>query len=292
MICILYVTTITVLLALAAWLTERALPSGAPRRWVWCITITLSVLIPPVYIALHQMPVGGEEARAGVGIWASLDTMNVMLPWQIGSIGLVLLAALHVWRIQRVTRGPSILIDEVPVVVTRSAGPATVGVFKPRVVVPQWVLALPDLERRYVIQHEDEHRRARDARMLFLTSILLVVTPWNVALWWQIRRLALAVEMDCDGRVLRKLGDADRYGRLLLAVAEANCFGPRIQPGLVGGPGSLEQRLRHMLVPQEWSVLLRIGFACAALVLLYLVLTLPHPVLAGGIHDVTTTVHQ
>ena len=37
---------------------------------------------------------------------------------------------------------------------------------------------------------------------LMVTALTLILAPWNVALWWQLRRLRLAVEMDCDRRVV------------------------------------------------------------------------------------------
>ena len=54
--------------------------------------------------------------------------------------------------------------------------------------------------------------------MLALAQLALLVMPWNLALWWQIRRLRVAVELDCDARVLRS-GDVRFYGDLLLDVA-------------------------------------------------------------------------
>jgi hypothetical protein len=45
--------------------------------------------------------------------------------------------------------------------------------------------------------------------------------PWNPALWWQLSRLRLAIELDCDARVIaRKAGDAIAYSRLLVSVGE------------------------------------------------------------------------
>jgi hypothetical protein len=45
--------------------------------------------------------------------------------------------------------------------------------------------------------------------------------PWNVALWWQLSRLRLAIELDCDARVVAQTtGDAIAYSRLLVSVGE------------------------------------------------------------------------
>src|SRR5260370_41000251 len=52
--------------------------------------------------------------------------------------------------------------------------------------------------------------------------------PGSLALWWQLMRLRVAVEMDCDARVLRH-ADARSYGALLLEVAR-----PRRRASLVG----------------------------------------------------------
>ena len=61
--------------------------------------------------------------------------------------------------------------------------------------------------------------RAGDLRILYVSFWALLVMPWNVPLWWMIRRLHLAVETDCDLRVLRRYPERTRaYGELLLEV--------------------------------------------------------------------------
>ena len=72
----------------------------------------------------------------------------------------------------------------------------------------------------------------------------LIAMPWNVALWWQLMRLRVAVELDCDARVLRD-ADARSYGDLLLEVAR-----PRRRLMLMGATAfaerasQLERRIR------------------------------------------------
>jgi hypothetical protein len=43
--------------------------------------------------------------------------------------------------------------------------------------------------------------------------------PWNPAMWYALRRLRTAIEVDCDRRVLRAFPDVRRYGALLVDVA-------------------------------------------------------------------------
>jgi beta-lactamase regulating signal transducer with metallopeptidase domain len=215
---------------------------------------------------------------------ALLILWGLVSAWQVSRV---------VWlsRRQRAANGIA-TIDGIPVVVTDKMGPATVGFWHSRVLLPRWVLALPGEERRYVVRHEEEHRRAQDGRLLFVMSLPLILMPWNLAMWWQIRRLCLAVEMDCDNRVVNRLGDATAYGELLLKVARATSGGPRLQPAFLGGVGTLERRLTALLAPTPLRHVQRFLLPAAALGLLVVVLLLPHPVLGKGSHAHATHAAQ
>ena len=309
MLCILYVTAAGILLGAAGVLVERALPAAFPRRWIWCVVIPVSVALPGYYRWHHNVSVSDvqQAVQPALGDALGMGPMTVLDPdwwaqvqsydstinrvWLTISALLILWGLASAWRISRIVRlsrrgsasdRPAIL-DGVPVVVTDGAGPATVGLLRSRVLVPRWVLALPGTQRQYVIRHEEEHRKAHDALLLFVASLPLILMPWNVALWWQVRRLCLAVELDCDNRVVGALGDATSYGELLLRVAEAGSYGPRLRPAFLGGMGSLERRLTALLAPAPLRQVQRFLLPAVALALLYVVLVMPHPVL-GTIH--------
>jgi beta-lactamase regulating signal transducer with metallopeptidase domain len=146
------------------------------------------------------------------------------------------------------------------------------------------VLGLPGPQRKYVVRHEEEHRRAHDARLLFAASLPLLLAPWNLALWWELRRLSLAVEMDCDNRVVAALGNPNAYGDLLVKVAQAANRGPRLQPAFLG-IGSLERRLTLLLAPTPLRHAQRFLVPALAFVLLLAVLAIPHPVLPNHQHS-------
>jgi bla regulator protein BlaR1 len=313
MLCILYVNVVGMCLGFAATLTERVLPATFPRRWLWLAVITTSMVLPGYYRGHHnisvtdalehpavQAPLGQMPAVASLGAfnprwWARTESYDTSINrvWLAISAVLLLWGLANMWRVsQLVSRsrrergnpGRPGIVDGVPVVVTDSLGPATVGLWRSRVLVPRWVLALPRTQRQYVLRHEDEHRKAHDAHLLFATSLPLLLMPWNLALWWQLRRLYLAVEMDCDNRVVGALGDAAGYGELLLKVARASSHGPRLQPALLGGKGMLERRLAELLAPAPRQYIQRFLAAAAACALLSLALTMPHPVLSTGSH--------
>jgi beta-lactamase regulating signal transducer with metallopeptidase domain len=291
MLCILYVNAVGALLCVAGMLTERALPVAFPRRWLWCVMIPMSVALPGYYRGHHSWAVADPLVEHATRA-ATYDT-TINRVWLTVSAVLLLWGIASAWRVSRVislsrrrqldTSGPTI-VDGIPVVVTDLIGPATVGLWHSRVLVPRWVLGLPEVERQYVLRHEEEHRRAHDAQLLFVASLTLLLMPWNLAMWWQLRRLCLAVEMDCDNRVVNRLGDAPAYGELLLKVAQASSRGPRLQPALLGGMGSLEHRLTVLLAPTPLRQVQRFLLPAAVLALLFVVLVMPHPVLGHGPH--------
>ncbi|MEP6764529.1 MAG: M56 family metallopeptidase, partial [Gemmatimonadaceae bacterium] len=106
---------------------------------------------------------------------------------------------------------------------------------------------LEERARKLILAHEREHARSYDPILLALGVFLVVVAPWNVVNWLILRRLRLAIEMDCDQRVLRAHPDTRSYGALLLDVAERTLPSVMPQAALVEYGTSLETRIRAMI---------------------------------------------
>jgi beta-lactamase regulating signal transducer with metallopeptidase domain len=312
MLCLSYVIVISALLGAVGILVERVLPPAFPRRWMWCVIIVSSIALPgynryhhnfSVTAALEQQSVRAvlhnSFHAASLGIadpawWVRAESYDAMINplWVAASMLVALWGLINVlrvaWLVYSARRaaaatGRRTVIDGVPVLVTDRLGPATVGVLRSRVLVPKWVLTLPKVQRRYVVHHEDQHRKSHDALVLFVASLTLIIMPWNVALWWQLRRLSLAVELDCDNRVVSTLGNPRAYGELLLKVAEAASKGPRLQPALLG-MGSLEKRLAVLLAPTRLRQAQKFLLPALAVGLLAAILSMPHPVTGHGSH--------
>lgn len=296
MLCILYVNAVGVLLGIAGISIERLLPTTAPRRWLWCLIIPASMFVPGFYRLHHNWIVTDGVPATDLSIaadfrnwWARTGSMDSAINRVWWTVSLVLLVwgvanALRVAFLVAVSRRQagtrkSPVVDGVPVVVTDQLGPATVGVMRSRVLVPRWVLALPGMQRRYVLRHEEEHRRAHDVHLLLFASLPLLLMPWNLAMWWHLRRLSLAVELDCDNRVVNALGDAPAYGELLLTVAQAASRAPRLQPAFLGGAGSLERRLRALVSPTPLRRAQKFLLPVLTVALLFIVVWMPHPIL-------------
>lgn len=185
-------------------------------------------------------------ATAAHAVPASLDRwLGVM--WVSLSVALLALFGLVYARFDRArNRWPLAELQGTRVRVAPDAGPAVVGLSRPEIVVPEWLLERTADEQRLVLAHEREHVAARDPLLLAAACAAAVIVPWHPAVWWMLSRLRLAVELDCDARVLRRGVPARSYGTLLIDLA-GRCSGLRIgAPALADESSHLQQRLIAM----------------------------------------------
>lgn len=159
--------------------------------------------------------------RVGLTLGTSL-----LLLWGVASLVLGVQLVRSMRRVRAITASATPMrVDGTPVLLSATFGPASVGWRTPQVVVPSWVLSLEAPLRALVLQHEREHCRAGDPRVVAAAALAVALVPWNVGVWWIARRLRLAIELDCDARTLAaargsaggSLRDARvTYGKLLL----------------------------------------------------------------------------
>ena len=264
----LYCVAIAILFVVVGEALERALHlAGRATRWAWVVALAGSYLVPaaallrPNTFDTLPIPLTRPVAIAPTTVQPvdnpllpptrsfSLGDLDAALTWawglSAGAVALALVGAglrLAAWRRRwRVTT-----LDGRTVLVSENVGPAVVGVWRPQVVLPAWSLELRSGERRLMLLHEDEHVRAHDPWLRAAGAASLVLAPWNPALWWQLRRLRLAVEMDCDARVLARGGDTPAYAELLLRVGQRRARLPLGAPALGEPVSFLGRRIRRM----------------------------------------------
>jgi len=275
-----YVIAVSMVLSLAALAGERALRlrRGA-TRWPWAAALLASLLLPTLIASVTiQVPDISSPTRPGKMI-ALREVTSLPLPllWQlpqhpqsmkatpnpdawlkrawIAVSALMLLALLAsaaqvFWRKRGWARST---MAGVSVYVARDVGPAVVGLLRPRIVVPRWMRTWSEASQAHVISHEQSHITAHDPQLLTLALFLVMLMPWNLPLWWQVRRLRHAIEIDCDARVLQAGHDVSRYGETLIEVG-------RRQSAFIGSVAAmsesaslLEQRIRIMIrKPTSW----------------------------------------
>lgn len=288
-----YTVVVSALLGLAALAADAALTSrGRPVRWVWATALVGSLAAPLWAWLRPAKSVAVEEAVVGpvipqpATVWLDAAATASSRSWDgvllgvciAASLALVaVLVAAHV-RLTVARRGwGRDRVDGVPVYVSRDVGPAALGFFGGSIVIPEWALRLEERLRRLMLLHESEHVRAGDPRLLGLGLAVVAAMPWNPVVWWLLRRLRLAIELDCDARVLRREPDPRGYGVLLLEVGRRISGTGLVAAALAEPQSFLERRLRRLVGsrPRGWARAL--AGSGAAVVLTVLACEAPEP---------------
>lgn len=261
-----YAALIGALVAIAALAIDRVAEARAwPRRFVWFGAVLATIAWPLLDVVRRLMPkpaapaailpwavtvqpmriVGDQSLRAAA---TEFVDRGLMVGWIALSVLLLGRLAAGMLALRRSRRDwPSRTVDGAHVKISDNVGPAVIGLHAMDVVLPEWTLALDAPLRAMVLEHEEEHRRAHDPHLLFVAALAAALMPWNVALWYCARRLRLAVELDCDARVLRVHPAPERYGLLMLTIAQRRSIAPTLFAPMLSEPTSqLERRIVAM----------------------------------------------
>lgn len=290
----LYVIVVSGLLSVGAFLAERAarLKRGG-TRWTWIAAIVLSLGLPSLVssvvielptivgepvadriVVLRQattqtlspaMWLTGEPAPAS---WRSADD-TIRGVWLGVSAAMLLgLIASGAQLFLRKRRWRRDVVNGTPVYLTDDIGPAVVGLLRPSIALPRWVREATPTQQAAVLAHEQSHLEARDPQLFTFALALLVFMPWNLPLWWQLRRLRYAIEIDCDARVLKGGVDPAHYGETLIAVGERQSAYVGAVAAMSESKSFLEERIEHMIrKPAKWRRLGAATLACTAVAL-------------------------
>jgi hypothetical protein len=276
-----YVLIVGVILSLAALMAEQgAKQRRTAKRWIWLIAMLASLLLPlivpnvtvqvpnlihqgsvpklmalreatSVHLPMAMLDLGMQDTDVTSGgfetvfhrVWLGMS-MCVLA-------GLVLSGSLVYWRKRRWTQealcGTSVLV-------AADVGPAVVGLLRPCIVIPTWLLKESAARQRHVLAHEQSHLDAADPQVLTIALCLLVAMPWNLPLWWQFRRLRRAIEVDCDARVLSRGATVTEYCDTLIQVGQNQSRSIGAVAAMSESKSFLEQRIRIMLLkPGKWA---------------------------------------
>lgn len=283
----LYALVVSLPLAVMAELLDRAAAwRGWRRRWIWAAalvgTVGLTAAVPIREMLVTPTSLNPVTERASISphlfarvaaepslrsswdqwrdradqliadVLAIVDRAEpfVIAIWLAGVI-----AGVCVFGVGRVALGRRRrawrrdVVAGVPVLIAPDDGPAVVGVASPEIVIPEWALMLEARSIELLLRHEREHQRARDPILIHAAGLAWLVMPWHPVAWWMWSRLRLAVELDCDARVLRANSPADprTYGELLLAVVSRRS--PRrsiVAPAMLERTSTLTRRIAAM----------------------------------------------
>jgi beta-lactamase regulating signal transducer with metallopeptidase domain len=212
---------------------------------------TVVAALPTHLLETVQSAVTQGIADLAVRVPRTLDR-TLGFAWIASTMALLALLSLLLRRLdtQR-RRWPRAQLLGTAVRVAETAGPAVYGLLTPDIVIPRALLARDTTEQALVLAHEEEHRRAHDPLLLACATALVALLPWHPVAWWCLARLRVAIELDCDARVLRRGVSARRYGDVLLSLASSLPVAPRLAHvlALFDAPRHLERRLLAMTSP-------------------------------------------
>lgn len=264
-----WVTAMLLSVAIPAWHIPGALPDLSPVQVSAPSSVPAAVRPAEATRAARRAPapipaVPARGARTGPifrsphPFWTATLYQRVLLmflaTWAAASVVFLarLLAGAAALR-RRARRWATTVLDGVAVTVSDDLGPAVLGIVRPRIIVPRWLPGETARRRSAVLAHESEHLRARDAYLILGGWLLIVFMPWNLPLWWLWRRLRLAIEVDCDARVVRRGMAPSAYGEELLAIATRVPAAPRPAIGLFERRSQLTRRIRILASPsRQW----------------------------------------
>jgi TonB family protein len=217
--------------------------------------LDVAVTMPSVQVVPDSLP--------GVSLTRWLDVALLSL-WAVASIVAMARLIRAVFMLRRIRRASEQrIVDDVSVLVTEEIGPAVIGLMQPRVLIPASLLEFDRPLRRLALRHEVEHGRAYDQLALIGSAVALALVPWNLPLWWVVRRYRLAIEIDCDARVLAGEPNARQYGQLLMLISQRARV-PAFAPMLAASSSHLERRIAAMLPLTSQGRRTRIAVALTA----------------------------
>jgi beta-lactamase regulating signal transducer with metallopeptidase domain len=301
----LYSVAVTVLLGGAAVAAERCLRLfGRAARWAWVIALAAAVSLPvvglfvpdalPTLSSLSQQE--NSEADIAATLWqvpsrflasaeSSIHTLDgtILILWISTSIVLLTLFSWSWRRLDREVRSCTpARVGGIPVLLSSALGPAVVGLKGQTIVLPAWVLDKDEGVRSLIARHELEHVRKGDQRLVLAAFLVVLLLPWNAALWWHSARLRMAVETDCDLRLLRSGACLRTYSRLLLEVGSRLGQAPVAALAFSRSRSSLFRRIQLMTFRPRKRLAQAALAATATLALALLACELPLPLQNEG----------
>lgn len=267
-----YAFVVGAALAASGVLLERAAALWRmPRRWIWSMLLAASLMLPAARVwrpdltpspqttsALMATRVFRAVAAATSSISVPepapmLDDSILLRVWVGGTAALlVLYLGAQCALLLRRRRWIAADLCGVKVLVSDCDGPALIGLWRPAIVIPRWAMNCGAQSISLMLRHEREHLRARDPMLIHLAAVAVLAMPWNPAVWWMASRLKLAVELDCDSRVMRaaigatERDDAGAYGELLLTVAARRSRSAVVTLAMIERSSSLARRIAAM----------------------------------------------
>ena len=153
---------------------------------------------------------------------ASANPLQIWIPvltgiWLFGIAALFLYSAVSYWRLRRKVCEAVILRDNI-YQSENVCSPFVLGLIRPKIYLPYH---MDSYELDHVIAHEQTHIRRRDHWWKPLGFLLLTIHWFNPLMWFSYVLLCRDIELACDEKVIREMGNEQRadYTQALVACS-------------------------------------------------------------------------
>lgn len=164
--------------------------------------------------------------------------------WIIGMISLLFLFLISYLKINHKVRTATRIRDNI-YETDRITTPFVFGLFRPRIYVP---VGLSEQESSYVIAHEQTHIDRLDYLIKPVAYLVLIVHWFNPLMWLTFAMMSKDMEMSCDERVIKTMGDEAKrgYSTSLLSLSVRNS-GLLVGMPLAFGKHHIHSRINNVL---------------------------------------------
>ena len=209
---------------------------------------------------------GKPEEAAGIGESSVLQYLTAV--W---ILGIAVLLVHQILAGQRLRRHVSfaVQLEENIFQCENISVPFVMGFLRPRIYLP---LGISEIERNYILLHEQYHLRRHDHQVKVLSIALLAVYWFHPLVWLAYHLMCKDMEMSCDEKVIQTLGREAKkgYSSVLLKFAAREVRKEYWGVGLLAfGDTSVKRRIRNILDfknPRKQAVVL--GTAVCILIIL------------------------
>lgn len=135
--------------------------------------------------------------------------------------------------------------------------PVIAGLFRPCIYLPIHMISdFNAKDMRYILLHELQHYRHKDALAVFFMNLTRVLYWFNPLVWFALKEMRNDREISCDTSVLKILEESEYidYGNTLINLAEKISFTPfPFAAGISGSMKQIQRRIIHISSYQKPS---------------------------------------
>lgn len=181
-------------------------------------------------------------------IGASVNPMQIWIGlgqsiWILGLIGLTIYSIITTMKLSRKLKSAVHIVDNIyenTIIQT----PFVFGLVNPKIYLPK---DLSEIEKQYIIKHEQTHIKRNDHIIKFIAFIVVSIHWFNPLVWLAFFLMTEDMELSCDEKVIKELGSEIKkdYSNSLLSLST----GRRIIGGspIAFGENNTKGRIKNVL---------------------------------------------